>query len=155
MGNLEARRPTGDESRGCNPGFRRSDHRESSRLREPTSNALEVAREAGAPRRGKVCPKGIRESRQRFSGYPDDYLAPSLFERWRCAYRGDTSTESGAFDGKAFEGVSRTALPGSDAPVGRAGGELGEVRESGGGASSSLLPSGGNGLGRYVSYHRF
>jgi hypothetical protein len=69
-------------------------------LGEPTSNALEVAREAGALRRSKVCPKGIRKSRPRFSGYPDDYLAPSLFERRRCACRADASTESGAFEGK-------------------------------------------------------
>ena len=62
-------------------------------------------REAGAPCKGKVGPKGIRESRQRFSGYPDDYLAPSFFEEWRCGERSDTLHESGAFEGRAEGGA--------------------------------------------------
>ena len=61
--------------------------------------------QAGAPCKGKVCPKGIRESRQRFSGYPDDYLAPSFFEKWRYCGSIDTLHESGAFEGRAKGGI--------------------------------------------------
>lgn len=89
----------------CKTGLRRSDQRERSRPSETTSNALEVVSEAGAPCKGKVCPEGIRKSRQRFSGYPDDYLAPSLFVKRRCGGR-------------------RYALRGSKAPEGRAWGGL-------------------------------
>ena len=104
---------------------------------------------------------------ERFSGYPCDYLAPSVFAKW-------------------WGGHSRAALHGSDAPgVGAAGwkerGKVGrmvggrddrapqnarveprrscvrrEVQESGGcagGASYSRLPVGGNGRDNDISCH--
>jgi hypothetical protein len=68
-------------------------------------------------------------------GYPDDYLAPSLFAKWRGGRSLAGLHESGAFESKAFEGVSRTALPGSNAPAGCAMGWLsaGSVGRKGGG----------------------
>jgi hypothetical protein len=186
MGKPQGRATIRSRPQACNTGPPDRRPTGAGGFSETSSDAPELSSRAVALRRSKVCPKGNRKSHQRFSGYPNDYLAPSLFERWRCACSADSSTESGAFDGKAYGGVSRTALPGSDAPGGRANGKAGcafgdgrgardgghlkmsevdvlsrrgwdEAWESVGcarGISSSLLPTGDNGLDRrYIGCH--
>lgn len=117
-------RPPGDERKGCQPdaehpgkpqervtvrsrpqacktGLPERRPSGARRLGETSSDAPELGCQAGAPCKGKVCPKGIRKSHRRFSGYPDDYLAPSLFVKRRCCGSRYALRESGAFEGRA------------------------------------------------------
>jgi len=77
-------RPSGVGAQGCQTGRKICDQRErilergmrvGSRATFPSFDTAQ----AGALRRSKVGTKGSRRSRQRFSGYPCDYLASLLF----------------------------------------------------------------------------
>jgi hypothetical protein len=69
-----------------------------------------------SPLQGQGLHEGNPKVASRFMGYPCDYLAPSLFAKWRGGRSLACLRESGAFDSAASESVSRRAFHGRDAP---------------------------------------